>query len=342
MAFPGLPFQPTERTFVHRAQVQQTVPTAASVDAEASAITHDGFDALVVANGHYAKPRMPHIPGLENFTGHVLHSHNYRFPEPHAGRNVVVLGGGQSGRDIAQELHGVAASVVLAHATPRINVPELRETAPITTVAKDGTLVTSDGLHLEADTLILATGYHFDFPFLDLGAHGLESVPPRRIRGLYQHMLAIHEPTLALVGLPYKIVPFPLFDRQGLWLKALWADRTLQLPSIEEMQAVDEQLVEAADGDEQAVVVLSARQWAYNSRLSSEARAEPLEPWRREVYEANNAQRKRMPWQYKLNEFDIDFSTGDWLGRYADGATESRAQFLAQSTSAPSPPASSQ
>ncbi|GAA4488027.1 NAD(P)/FAD-dependent oxidoreductase [Rhodococcus olei] len=63
------------------------------------------YDALVVANGHHWDPRMPEYPG--SFDGTVLHSHDYRNQyEPVAmrGKNVVVVGMGNSALDIASEL----------------------------------------------------------------------------------------------------------------------------------------------------------------------------------------------------------------------------------------------
>ncbi|MFC9786371.1 flavin-containing monooxygenase [Rhodococcus sp. NPDC127528] len=63
------------------------------------------YDALVVANGHHWDPRMPEYPGTLN--GPILHSHDYvnQFePVDMRGKNVVVVGMGNSALDIASEL----------------------------------------------------------------------------------------------------------------------------------------------------------------------------------------------------------------------------------------------
>lgn len=73
------------------------------------------FDGLIVANGHHWKPFFPHFEGT--FDGEVLHSHDYKVPDPFHGRRVVVVGAGNSGCDIAVELSGVAAKVF--HSTRR-------------------------------------------------------------------------------------------------------------------------------------------------------------------------------------------------------------------------------
>ena len=69
------------------------------------------FEAVAVCNGHFSEPYVPPIPGLADFRGQVLHSHNYRRPDDFADRRVVVLGSSVSGADLARELHGVAREV---------------------------------------------------------------------------------------------------------------------------------------------------------------------------------------------------------------------------------------
>ncbi|MFD3686519.1 flavin-containing monooxygenase [Nocardiopsis sp. NPDC058631] len=64
--------------------------------------------AVVAATGGFARPHRPALPGLEGFTGTVLHAAEYRSPEPFAGQRVVVVGGGNSGVQIAAELARVA------------------------------------------------------------------------------------------------------------------------------------------------------------------------------------------------------------------------------------------
>jgi cation diffusion facilitator CzcD-associated flavoprotein CzcO len=39
------------------------------------------YDAVVVCNGHYSRPRLPQLPGQDCFPGLQMHSHNYRRPE---------------------------------------------------------------------------------------------------------------------------------------------------------------------------------------------------------------------------------------------------------------------
>jgi hypothetical protein len=68
---------------------------------------HEEFDALVVANGHHWKPRLPEYPG--HFDGEFLHSHDYKRAAPFADRRVLVIGGGNSACDVAVETARVTA-----------------------------------------------------------------------------------------------------------------------------------------------------------------------------------------------------------------------------------------
>lgn len=36
------------------------------------------FDYVVVANGHFSTPNVPEFPGIQDFQGSVLHSHDFR------------------------------------------------------------------------------------------------------------------------------------------------------------------------------------------------------------------------------------------------------------------------
>jgi cation diffusion facilitator CzcD-associated flavoprotein CzcO len=59
------------------------------------------YRGVVIANGHNWDPRWPEFPG--RFKGQVLHSSQYKTPDVLAGRRVLVVGGGNSGYDIATE-----------------------------------------------------------------------------------------------------------------------------------------------------------------------------------------------------------------------------------------------
>jgi cation diffusion facilitator CzcD-associated flavoprotein CzcO len=57
------------------------------------------YQHVLVANGHHGTPRYAQLPG--EFTGEVIHSHEYRDPSVFADKVVVIIGVGNSGVDLA-------------------------------------------------------------------------------------------------------------------------------------------------------------------------------------------------------------------------------------------------
>jgi dimethylaniline monooxygenase (N-oxide forming) len=74
------------------------------------------YDALLVANGHHWDARWPEpaFPGADTFQGTQLHAHSYVDNSIFAGKDVVILGMGNSAMDIAVESSYVAANTYLA------------------------------------------------------------------------------------------------------------------------------------------------------------------------------------------------------------------------------------
>ncbi|KAM9186765.1 flavin-containing monooxygenase 5-like [Mergus octosetaceus] len=74
------------------------------------------FDAVLVCTGHHTDAHLPlhAFPGLESFEGWYLHSRDYKSPRAFTGKQVVVVGTGNSGIDIAVELSHTAKQVFLS------------------------------------------------------------------------------------------------------------------------------------------------------------------------------------------------------------------------------------
>ncbi|TQK45262.1 putative flavoprotein involved in K+ transport [Streptomyces sp. SLBN-118] len=71
--------------------------------------------AVVVATGFNHTPRLPDWPGHEAYTGELLHAGEYRNAAPYAGKDVLVVGIGNTGAEIAVDLvEGGAAKVRIA------------------------------------------------------------------------------------------------------------------------------------------------------------------------------------------------------------------------------------
>ncbi|MCD0443668.1 NAD(P)/FAD-dependent oxidoreductase [Glycomyces sp. A-F 0318] len=67
---------------------------------------------VVAATGGFANPYRPGLPGLDTFTGTVLHAAEYTRPEPFAGQRVLVVGGGNTAVQIGVELARHAQATV--------------------------------------------------------------------------------------------------------------------------------------------------------------------------------------------------------------------------------------
>jgi hypothetical protein len=70
------------------------------------------YRGVVIASGHHSQPRMPELPG--EFAGELLHAHDYKTPDVLRGKRVLVVGGGNSGCDIAVEASRHATSTLLS------------------------------------------------------------------------------------------------------------------------------------------------------------------------------------------------------------------------------------
>jgi hypothetical protein len=68
---------------------------------------------VVMATGVSGIPNLPDIPSLQNFGGTILHSSQYVDGEAWRGQNALVIGTGNSGHDIAQDLYSSGAKVTL-------------------------------------------------------------------------------------------------------------------------------------------------------------------------------------------------------------------------------------
>ncbi len=72
----------------------------------------------VVATGYDAVPSMPDWPGRDSFAGELIHAAEFRAAAHYAGRDVLIVGAGNTGIDIAGHLLDAGARVTVAMRTP--------------------------------------------------------------------------------------------------------------------------------------------------------------------------------------------------------------------------------
>ncbi|GJQ14554.1 hypothetical protein GpartN1_g6345.t1 [Galdieria partita] len=273
------------------------------------------YDAVVICNGHYTKSFIPQIPGSDLFLRPIIHSHFYKSPEPFYKLRIAVLGAGNSGIDISYELKRVASKVSLCHKKcemRRMLEDNLEECPTIESLDTDGKIHLADKSTLQVDLLILCTGYEYDFPFLDSSCEVF--VQDRVVLPIYRHLIHAKYPTMSFVGLPLRILPFPLFDYQTRYLASIYSGKCT-LPSCERMLAEQQQDLFYLDskGSRKYYHLLAEKQWEYCRELADLADGPNLSVAVQRVYEDVSQFRKREPEKYRRRKYII-FGKGpdDW------------------------------
>jgi hypothetical protein len=153
---------------------------------------------------------------------------------------VALFGASASALDLSSEIASVATAVYccgdaftgLPASAGRSGGVERRP--GIRTLLPGGGLELNDGTLIEpVDTLIFCTGYHYRYPFLSAD---LITIDDNWVQPLYQDLLHIEHPTLAFIGIPFRVVPFPLFEVQARWFARLLTG-AVTLPSTATMYA---------------------------------------------------------------------------------------------------------
>ena len=99
---------------------------------------------VVMATGVSGIPNLPDIPTLKNFAGTVLHSSQYDDGEAWQRQARVVIGTGNSGHDIAQDLYSSGAEVTLVQRSPTL-ITNIEPSAQLAYAAyNEGTLEDND------------------------------------------------------------------------------------------------------------------------------------------------------------------------------------------------------
>ena len=250
-------------------------------------VRQDYFDAVAVCNGHYSKTRVPLIEG--RFEGMTLHSHNYRNPAFCRDKTVVVLGAGASGADISREVAQVAKRVVWcaeSFARPVLKTSAGVELHPWPSHFDANALVFDDNQSIDADIVMYCTGYEYQFPFLSRSDVEMSDelevvVEDNWVHPLYMDIVSPTQPSLGFIGLPFLVIPFPLFQIQAQWFaKSLCGE--LVLPTLTAMQ----QSISARTDELIALEVktrhfhrLAEKQADYINLLASHYGRAPLPSW---------------------------------------------------------------
>lgn len=167
--------------------------------------------------------------------------------------------------------------------------------------------ILKNGERVEADTLILCTGYRFSFPLLSDECRPAVLHDGMVVDGLYLHLIHAAFPSMSFIGIPKKVCPLVLFDRQVRFFLAT-LDGTASLPSTREMLEDVRREMElslAAGKDAQHFHIFAKAQWAYNDNLAQLVGFKPLPLVVSRVYEAAAAKRTTDLVNYRSLSFKI-------------------------------------
>jgi dimethylaniline monooxygenase (N-oxide forming) len=305
-------------------------------------VNGEPFDAVIAASGRFHSPVLP--PGLESFSGELLHAYDYPGAEPFADRRVLVYGNGVSGHEIASDIATVTP-VLSAYRKPRYVLQKvaagvssdwqwythiaalrravmplaeyagmLRERvlrvaghpaefgapAPDPNIliaghslcqdylaqvragdiscrpaiaAVDGRQVTFvDGAHETVDTIVCATGYRLDMPYLSQDTWSILG-PDLRL-----HHRTFHPdlPGLGVIGqFALQGPSLPLLELQARWIVGVWSGE-VAAPSTDVMRASIASTPPALDSHNLLAVTLSEAAGVAPDLRAHQELAEPL------------------------------------------------------------------
>lgn len=212
------------------------------------------FDAVLICNGHYHTPAIPKYEGRDLYKGKLIHSHDYRCPDPFAGElnmsfrikqiftnlfligeRVLVIGAGPSGMDMAHEISKVAEMVTLSHhlkEPPKTKFNSNVNQKPDVVRMTENGVAFADGTEEDYTVVFFCTGYKYTFPFLSVDCN--VQCDDNYIRPLFKHCLSINHPTMGFIGLPFYVCATQMFDLQVRFCLTFITGRK-PMPSKEEM-----------------------------------------------------------------------------------------------------------
>ena len=195
------------------------------------------FDLVIVANGHYRIPYYPPTPGLSAWLecGKAVHAAWYRRAE-YMGDTVLVLGGGPSGIDVADEMSEVSKTIIhsfpeATHKDVKGGALKLRPRVAEFLDPSEGGVRFEDGTSESGvNHCILATGYEHSLPFFppNLLERALPPpippIPPKLYNSkfhlfplakqMFPLVTSFPPSRLSILAVPYKIIPFPFAEVQ--------------------------------------------------------------------------------------------------------------------------------
>lgn len=210
--------------------------TVAVKDLKADKVSSETFDHVVVASGHFSTPNVPEFDGMDQFNGRIMHAHDFRDAVEFKDKDLLIVGTSYSAEDIGSQCWKYGArSITVSHRTAPMGYdwPDNWEEVPLLTKLDKDTAYFKDGTQKKIDAVILCTGYHHHFPYMD---EDLRLKTNNRLYpvSLYNGVVWEHNPKLMYLGMQDQWYTFNMFDAQAWYARDVIMGK-LTVPSEAEM-----------------------------------------------------------------------------------------------------------
>lgn len=202
----------------------------------------------------------------------------------------MVVGGGFSATDIVRETAPVAKKVYqcirtetpLSRQAVECYPPNVHQVALVKHIAHSES---SSWVELEneqkledIDVIVFGTGYLFSFPFFPFQKDNLIKTG-QKVFNLDHFMFYKKNPTLCFIGLPIRVVPMPLMQRQCIVMARYWSRK---IPYVSHTLAPKEGYVDDGEDNRAEFIMGIDREIQYNEKLGAwaEGHIDPnIEAW---------------------------------------------------------------
>jgi len=216
--------------------------TVSVKDLKADEVSSEEFDHVVVASGHFSTPNVPEFDGMDTFNGRIMHAHDFRDAVEFKDKDLLIVGTSYSAEDIGSQCWKYGArSITVSHRTAAMGYdwPDNWEEVPLLTKLDKDTATFKDGTQKKIDAVILCTGYHHHFPYME---EDLRLKTNNRLYpvSLYNGVVWEHNPKLMYLGMQDQWYTFNMFDAQAWYARDVIMGK-LTVPDEAEMhQDIDE------------------------------------------------------------------------------------------------------
>ena len=161
------------------------------------------FDYLIICSGHFSVPNLPTYPGIDDFKGRVMHSHDFRDAAGFKGQKMLLIGNSYSAEDIALQCNKYGVEdITLSYrsAATGFKWPKGIREIPQLVKYEDDVFHFIDGSTDTFDVVMFCTGYLHHFPYL---TESIRLVAKNHIfiDGLYKGVVLNKNPRVMYIGM---------------------------------------------------------------------------------------------------------------------------------------------